>query len=773
MADDSVVTDAATEASMARATRAATADDAAVAAAAVPGSPADIGAWGPLEKWDVFGIHVALTTDGKVLAYDTVASTDNRDRPTESYEVHDSTRAMVYDPVRNTQVRNDVRGFNLFCTGLAHLGDGSVFLAGGNKNRYFEGLKETHTFRGGMWALGASMLTERWYPTTTTMANGEVLITAGQPRIRRDDGSSPGVADTPEVRTTSGAIRQLPGATRNAGVKREEYPWTQVAPNGDAFIAGPEPRMRSIDTNGSGRLTDLGEREPSVADPRLRLRDYGSHAMYDIGKILISGGARPAQRSALTIDLNGSAPAVSRTADMAFERRQHNLTVLADGSVLATGGLRGFEEQVDLRPENTIYAAERWDPVTRQWKTMAAAGQARQYHSTALLLPDGRVLNSGGGICGRCSSPPVNYAAKDAQIYSPPYLFADDGSPAARPVIASAPDTLSYDAPLQIATPQAGSIQKVAMIRLGAVTHSVDMGQRYVPLQFTRGSGTLAATTPRNANIAPPGPYMLVVTDGRGVPSVAKMVNIGAAPAVALTAPASGTQAAAPASLALEATASDPDGAVTRVEFFEGTTKLGEDTSAPFAMTWSGVPAGTYAVSARATDDSGRSASSAPSTVTVTQPGAAGEQPAAPPAATPGQPPASPPVTAPRPPVGVQPPAAGGSGGSGGSTGTAANPRARIILPASVTITGRTVPVKLSCARACRGTLRIQSRSGATLGRVAFRLTRAGTRTFRVTLSARTRSQARRTPQRLRAAMVVQAGSTRFTARRSFTLRVR
>jgi hypothetical protein len=59
-----------------------------------------------------------------------------------------------------------------------------------------------------------------------------------------------------------------------------------------------------------------------------------------------------------------------------------------------------------------VYAAERWNPATGTWTTMAAQSQTRQYHSTALLLPDGRVLSAGGGLCGTCDA--VGYLAKDA-----------------------------------------------------------------------------------------------------------------------------------------------------------------------------------------------------------------------------------------------------------------------------------------------------------------------------------------------------------------------
>jgi predicted phage tail protein len=103
------------------------------------------------------------------------------------------------------------------------------------------------------------------------------------------------------------------------------------------------------------------------------------------------------------------------------------------------------------------------------------------------------------------------------------------------------------------------------------------------------------------------------------VPSMAKMVTLKAdvAPAVALTQPASGATFTAPATVALAATASDSDGTVAKVEFFNGTAKLGEDTTAPYSFSWSGVPAGSYSLTARATDNLGARTTSAATTITV------------------------------------------------------------------------------------------------------------------------------------------------------------
>ena len=385
------------------------------------------------------------------------------------------------------------------------------------------------------------------------------------------------------------------------------YPWLDVAPDGRAFYSGPSQTMRSLNAGGAGAWETFGARD--TID-----RTYGSHAVYDIGKTLVAGGG-PSTKTARVIDVNGAGPSSTATADMAFGRRQHNLTVLADGTVLATGGNSSGASLVDL--DNGVYPAELWNPATGQWSTLAAMHVTRQYHSTALLLPDGRVLSSGGGLCGRCDD--VDYLAKNAEVFTPPYLFKDDGSGelAPRPAITTAPDVVNYGAPLQISTPDSASIRKVVLVRLGAVTHSVNMEQRFIPLSFSAGGGTLTATGPANPNIAPPGPYMLFVIDANGVPSVARMVTVNSPPSVGLTQPANGATFTAPATVGIAATASDPFGSVSRVEFFNGATKLGEDTTSPYSFSWAGVAAGTYSLTARAVDNGGAVTTGAARTVTV------------------------------------------------------------------------------------------------------------------------------------------------------------
>ena len=588
--EDAVTLTAAQERALDAHTRAVTANDARWAAAVVAGAPQDVGQWGPVVGWPVVGVHVALLPNGKVLAYDSIG-----DNATETYPVQDHTRATVWDPATGTQTPVDVAtGFNIFCSGLAHLVDGRMFIAGGNKDQQLNGIVQTHLFdpATNLWSLGPNMAAGRWYPTVTPLNNGEMLITSGR-------------VDTPEVRMLAGGLRALSTASLSLPL----YPWMDVAPNGLAFYSGPDQTLRTLDTTGTGTWRTQGQRDTIN-------RDYGGHALFDVGKMLVAGGG-PSATDARVVDVNGATPQVSTTAPMAYGRRQHNLTVLADGTVLATGGNSSGASLVDLNAG--VYPAELWNPATGQWRTLASMQITRQYHSTALLLPDGRVLSSGGGICGTCDQ--VGYLAKNAEIFSPPYLFQADGTLAPRPTIDASPASTSYGAAIDIGTGNPASIRKVALVRLGAVTHSNNMEQRYIPLSFAAGATSVTATAPANANVAPPGFYMLFIVDANGVPSVARMVNVqgnsNSTPDVTLTQPTDGATFNAPATVNLAATASDADGTVTKVEFFNGAVKLGQDTIAPYGFTWNGVTAGNYTLTARATDNLGATTTSAASTITV------------------------------------------------------------------------------------------------------------------------------------------------------------
>ncbi|EHQ02602.1 hypothetical protein Gilli_1964 [Gillisia limnaea DSM 15749] len=113
-----------------------------------------------------------------------------------------------------------------------------------------------------------------------------------------------------------------------------------------------------------------------------------------------------------------------------------------------------------------------------------------------------------------------------------------------------------------------------------------------------------------------------IATDDKGAATTSAVVNISvnAPPAVAITAPLNNASFTSPAAITITATASDSDGTIAKVEFFQGTTKLGEDLSSPYSFTWSDVAEGTYSLTAIATDDKGAATTSALVNISVNAP---------------------------------------------------------------------------------------------------------------------------------------------------------
>ncbi len=366
-------------------------------------------------------------------------------------------------------------GSNIFCAGFAQLSDGRILVAGGNAGAALDGTVQTRIFdwRTETWTRGKDMAAPRWYPSVAQTANGEEVIIGGGPA-------------TAEVYQTNGAIRALTSFTKAGG---RLYPFLGSRPDTQLGLFGPYTTGYTINTAGNGAITATITRDAIH-------RDYGSFATYDIGKSLVAGGGSVTEGGAAsvptktgTVISSGAGPTatVAATGSMSAGRRQFNATLLADGSVLATGGMTSAasSDLVDL--DHPMTAAERWDPATGAWTVLASASRIRQYHSTASLLPDGRVMTGGGGICGICMT--AGYLEKNVEYFTPPYLYKKDGSGelAARPVIGTAPASIGIGATVTVSTAQAASIKKVALAGLSDVTHSVNQGQRYVPVALHHG----------------------------------------------------------------------------------------------------------------------------------------------------------------------------------------------------------------------------------------------------------------------------------------------
>lgn len=463
------------------------------------------GQWTDTLPWLIMSIHAHLLPNGKVLSYgrEHAQSTGYTIPPGKTEGI-----PTVWDPVARTFTQHDDAGDDLFCSGHGFTKDGKLVDMGGHDGVDASGQRYTHTFDyiSNTWTRTANMAAGRWYPTVTALSTGELLVTGGSDTNRANN-------VTPEVYDPVGnTFRQLTGAQRGL----DYFPFNFVAPNatnGTVFYAGDNPNTFFMRTAGVG---SIGLGIPTALGVG---RDYGSAVMYDAGKIIIMGGGNT-QASAEVIDLNQASPSWRATTPMHLPRRQMNAVILANGQVMASGGSAG----AGFNPAtNFATIAEIWDPLTEQWTQVADAKIPRLYHSETLLLPDATVLSVGSGQPAAAGlADQYNY-----QIFTPPYLFNPDGTPAtaSRPVITSAPASVGYGQNFTV-NAQGAAGASVLWVRLGSVTHAFNQSQRLNHLPVSQSGGTLTVTAPATNMLAPPGFYLLFVVNSNGVPSAGKIVQI-------------------------------------------------------------------------------------------------------------------------------------------------------------------------------------------------------------------------------------------------------
>lgn len=476
-----------------------TASHAATATFSAPaGIEATVGKWeGPLST-PIIGLHLSQLLNGKVLLWG------------------HGGEPQLWDPAgggftqKTDATCSSPTNCELFCAGHTYLSNGDLLAAGGHNEALGDnnGLTQASIFNGTGWVRTGYMKYARWYPTLVTLTDGSVVAMSGN--------QAPSTVATIPERYSGGIWTELTGASRSLPL----YPRAFLEPkNGKIFVAGHMNPSLYLDPSGTGKWTAGPSRV--VSD-----RSYGSAVMLDTKVLYVGGGggtncpANLPERSAEMIDLAGASPAWTSVASMSIGRRQTTAIILADGSVLVTGGTSqcGFTNEA-----GAVFAAELWNPDGGSngqgaWTTMANASVVRVYHSTTVLLADGRVLSTGSGDGGGVVQ---QYSY---EIFSPPYLFKG-----ARPSYNLGSGTIRYNVPFTVTTADAASIRKVTLIRLASSTHAFDMGQRLNTLTFQAAANgqSLTVTPPEAARFAPPGPYRLFIINDKGVPSVAQTVLLG------------------------------------------------------------------------------------------------------------------------------------------------------------------------------------------------------------------------------------------------------
>jgi hypothetical protein len=408
----------------------------------------------------------------------------------------------------------------LFCSGHAFLSDGRLLVVGGggggpsgvNRAWKFDPVAKTWTKTAG------DMTHARWYPTVVTLSDERrVLAVGGRP--------STGTAEVYDELSDSFTLVTGPDSVRDFP---QLYPGLHLLPGGEVFYtrtgfgsggAGPGGLGDPLATNAyfnfeapsTGAWVELAGQLEFVDRVRGMSVLLLDPCEPSVRALVIGGGAAPGNETAEMATLSTLNPTWEHAMIVpgGAGRNNVNAVLLPDGTVFVVGGT-----------SDPAVPCALFDPATHTWSEMARANYRKQYHSVAVLLPSGKVAATGGSNYGGGSNV--------IEIFSPPYLFKPNGTPADRPVIDDAPALVHHSGgTFEVQSSDAAGVERVVLVRPMAVTHQTDSEQRVIRMGFTRSGNKLTVTVPdpdHPHGIAPRGHYMLFIVNGDGVPSEARFI---------------------------------------------------------------------------------------------------------------------------------------------------------------------------------------------------------------------------------------------------------
>ena len=483
-----------------------------------------------------------MLSDGRILYVDGLESQENAKGPTPASTGPSSGdgHARLLD-LRSGTPRFDAPTLHhdLFCSDLTALPGGKILLVGGTDvgPLEFEGRRNALLLdpKTNAFEPAAPMKYGRWYPHVAIGPDGNPTVFGGVTRLLSATRSA-------QVRRTETYHAATNSWEENyVGPESETdlplQPRVLLAPNGKFFYAavgqmrGPfgqsadgtltalyqffDPRTKKWELSGPA---PLGARGGAFVVPLTMEPPYEQMTVVTWGGVLgpSPGSWMPANPLTTLTAINADGNVTSRMTGNLNHARWHSSGVLLpDGRLLAVGGA----DQDDAFVPGTGQAVkipELYDPSKGTWTEVAEHTRDRGYHNTALLLPDMRVLLGGN------TPPAARYGGAERDQGGP---FADnDKDPSfevwsppylfrgARPSVTRVQKGVGYRETFDLTTPDAGLIESVLLLRTPSPEHANDSDQRSLKLEFTRtGPGTLTATAPPSGNVAPPGSYYLVV----------------------------------------------------------------------------------------------------------------------------------------------------------------------------------------------------------------------------------------------------------------------
>lgn len=360
----------------------------------------------------------------------------------------------------------------------------------------------------------------RWYPTLVRLMNGNVLSVSGLDGLGQ---------------MIDGNTEQWNPATRTWTVNRTltkpfpTYPALFLMPSGNLFFTGssagygpamPTWRAPGIWNPATNAFTTVpGLRDPNLTETSASVLLPPAEAQ----RYAIIGGGGAGETNTGTgridvVDLKTQSPRWQPAGSLPEQTRYPEAVITPDDKLVIAGGSRFYRGE----KQSDIFECHLYNPGNNRLTKLAAPTVGRDYHSEALLLPDGRILTLGGNpLFGNKADTSPGYFEQRIEIFSPPYLFHG-----ARPRLIDGPLELRHGQTGIFSTPDANTIATARLMRPSAVTHVTDLEQRSIALGLHRMRSAVALTVPSGAGLVPPGWYMLFVTFRTGTPSVSRWVHV-------------------------------------------------------------------------------------------------------------------------------------------------------------------------------------------------------------------------------------------------------
>ncbi|MFT4585246.1 MAG: galactose oxidase [Gammaproteobacteria bacterium] len=547
--------------------------------------------YSPITEWQqasggkVTPIHIALLPDGDLffMAPDFVMS------PAPAYELPPPTITIepllsAFPPPFIDETTGLVNETTLVCAGHTLDSEGKLFAAGGTTLKYepaavlpeeakgipdavsFDPLTQTWSHHADM--IGSASAVDdarRWYPTVTRLADSRLLVTGGWDKLEPEQTPINSVEVYDPTTNAWSVVSDYDAAP--AGIAHPDYPHVFQMPfdytsledgtkydvvqmmggSGEPlwlFMNGTEHHWYRTGNYRPGAKEIVDEFYPSTVYPNggassvlLPLRLFDDGWGYANGSVLMVGGTHFSVMEGSVDVYDPIADSWRPSISLGMLRHHPSTVLLPDGRMLILAGhdneaavsLTGHAQYID--PKNDFALSQ----------GLASMPEVRGYHTVSVLLPDGRVILGGGNPGGGYGN-----EREDFRYYYPDYMFQD------RPVIYYAQPVINVDRYFPIAVPHLTSVDEIALMSLGSMTHSFDMSQRHVQLRLhsetvllkiidgeaTEADAASCAAVPAECldlyyvqappslELASSGHYMLFVLDDQRVPSIAKIVKL-------------------------------------------------------------------------------------------------------------------------------------------------------------------------------------------------------------------------------------------------------